>query len=438
VALHDRWSAAWIDCSALPAPSADNHAADPAIAFTLTEKGKVKILIAPNAFKGSCSASAAARAMARGLRRVLPAAELVEVPVADGGDGLVAVVIDVMGAESVEVRVTGPRFQPVTAPFAWLPHQRTAVIEMALASGLALLPEADRVATETTTRGTGELMIAALDLGAEQLIVGLGGSATNDGGIGMAAALGFRFADARGNPVAPTGAGLRDISRIDPTAADARLARVRVEAVCDVDNPLTGPKGATRVYGPQKGASPEQVELLDAGLDRLADLIERDLGKKVRDLAGAGAAGGLGAGLVAFCNASLRPGAELVLELVELERHLAGADLVLTGEGRIDAQTGFGKAPGAVGGRARRLGIPCIAIAGSLGTDVRLLWDTGIEAAVSLCPGPVSLAEAQARSEELLTDAAEQVLRIFLAGHRKGADAGREGNDLMVSRGSEK
>jgi glycerate kinase len=324
-----------------------------------------------------------------------------------------------MRAESVEVRVTGPRFQPVTAPFAWLPRQRTAVIEMALASGLALLPEEDRAATGTTTLGTGELMAAALDLGAETLIVGLGGSATNDGGIGMAAALGFRFQDAVGEPVVPTGGGLCDIRRIDATAADPRLAQVRVEAVCDVDNPLTGPSGAARVYGPQKGASPEQVERLDAGLFHLADLIERDLGRRVRDLPGAGAAGGLGAGLVAFCNASLRPGAEVVLELVELDRHLEGADLVLTAEGRIDGQTGSGKAPAAVGARARRRHVPCIAIAGGVGPDAGLLRTTGIDAAVSLCPGPVSLAEARARSEELLADAGEQVLRIFLAGYER-------------------
>jgi glycerate kinase len=382
----------------------------------------LKILIAPNALKGSCSARAAARAMARGLRRVDSTAELVQLPVADGGDGLVDLLTGTLGAERIEVEVTGPRFEPVESAFAWLPHRRTAVIEMALASGLALLPEPERVVTRTTTQGTGELMAAAMDLGAENLIVGVGGSATNDGGVGMARALGYRFLDAAGDPVAATGAGLLDIRRIEPSGADPRLRRVKCEAVCDVDNPLTGPRGAARVYGPQKGASPEDVELLELGLERLASLIERDLHKRVRDLAGAGAAGGLGAGLVAFCDATLRPGAELVLELVGLDRHLQGADLVLTAEGRVDGQTRFGKAPGAVGAHARRRRVPCIAIAGLLGEDVGLLRERGIDAAVSICPGPLSLAEAQARSEELLADAAERVLRIFLAGYRRGAD----------------
>ena len=376
----------------------------------------MKILIAPNALKGSCTASAAARAIARGLRRVEPAAELIEIPVADGGDGLADLVTHALGAERVAVNVSGPRFTPVEAAFAWLPERRTAMIEMALASGLALLPEASRDAMATTTKGTGELMVAALDRGAEVLVVGLGGSATNDGGIGMAAALGYRFLGAGGLPVTPVGGQLEEIIRIDASQVDPRLGRVRIEAMCDVDNPLTGPKGAACIYGPQKGASPEQVAMLDAGLGHLADLIERDLGRQVRDALGAGAAGGLGAGLMAFCNASLESGAELVLELVGFDRHLDGADLVLTAEGQIDGQTRFGKAPGSVGAHARRRGVPCVAIAGGLGEDLDRLHETGIDAVVSLCSGPMSLAEAQARSEELLANAAEQVLRIFLAG----------------------
>lgn len=378
----------------------------------------MKIVVAPNALKGSCTASAAARAMAEGLLRVDPAALVVPVPVADGGDGLADVVTHALGAETISARVTGPRFDPLEAEIAWLPDRRTAMIEMALASGLALLPEGRRDATATTTLGTGELMKAGLDLGAESLVVGLGGSATNDGGIGMASALGYRFLDADGRPVSPTGGNLSAIHRIDASATDPRLEGMRIEAICDVDNPLTGPQGAAHIYAPQKGATPEQVEALDAGLAHLADLIERDLGRKVRDLPGAGAAGGLGAGLVAFCDAALRPGAEVVLELVDLDRHLAGADLVLTAEGQIDGQTRFGKAPGAVAAHAKERGIPCIAIAGGLGQGVGLLHDAGIDAVVSLCLGPITLEQAQARSEELLADAAEQVLRIFLAARR--------------------
>jgi len=376
----------------------------------------VKIVLAPNALKGSCTATAAATAMAAGVARALPDAELVQVPVADGGDGLVDVLIRALDAERRVFRVSGPRFEPVQAALAWLPEQRTAVIEMALASGLALLDASERDPTATTTLGTGELMGHALDLGAERLVVGIGGSASNDGGIGMAAALGWRFLDRVGVPVVPTGAPLSLIQSIESAGVDTRLAAARVEAICDVDNPLTGPRGAAQVYAPQKGATPGQVASLDAGLEHLGHLIERDLGIAVHDIPGTGAAGGLGAGLVAFCGAALKPGAELVLELVGLDRQLAGADLVLTAEGRIDEQTVAGKAPAAVAAHAARLGVPCIAIAGSLGGDTAALHQAGVQAVFSLCPGPITLAQAQARAEALLERSAEQVIRAFLAG----------------------
>jgi glycerate kinase len=375
-----------------------------------------KIVLAPNALKGSCTAAAAAAAMARGIARALPDAVTIKLPVADGGDGLAEVLTTLLEAEARTVRVRGPRFAPVDAAVVWSPARRTAVIEMALASGLALLAETERDATVTTTLGTGELMRAALDLGAAHIIVGLGGSATNDGGIGMAQALGWRFTDTAGQPVEPIGARLADIARIDAAGRDPRLDGVHVEAVCDVDNPLTGPRGAAAVYGPQKGASPEQVAALDAGLAHLAALIERDLGLTVAELPGAGAAGGIGAGLVAFAGATLRPGAELVLDLLELERHLAGADLVLTAEGRIDAQTAHGKAPAAVAARAKACGIACIAIAGGIGEDIGGLHDIGVDAVFSLCRGPLTLEEAQRDAELLLADAAEHVVRAFFAG----------------------
>jgi glycerate kinase len=378
----------------------------------------VKVVVAPNALKGSLGAAAAAAALAAGVARVLPEAVVAQVPVADGGDGLVDVVAEVLGGERRPVTVTGPRFAPVRAELAWLPAQRTAVIEMALASGLALLDGAAPDPTAATTRGTGELMRAALDLGARHLIVGIGGSATNDGGIGMAEALGWRFTDAAGKPVRPVGGALAAIARLDGGGADPRLGEVRIEAVCDVDNPLTGPRGAARVYAPQKGATVDQVGALDAGLAHLAALIERDLGLSVDDIPGAGAAGGLGAGLLAFCGAVLRPGAEVVLDLVELDRHPEGADLVLTAEGRIDGQTRFGKAPAAVAAHAAARGIPCIAIAGGIGDDIASLHAIGIDAVFSLCQGPMTLAAAQRDSAALLARAAEQVLRAFLAGRR--------------------
>jgi glycerate kinase len=376
----------------------------------------MKIVLAPNALKHSSTASAAAAALAAGVRRVLPDAQLIQVPVADGGDGIADVLTHALGAEPRRFQVKGPRFAPITAELAWMAETRTAIVEMALASGLALLAESERDAAATTTLGTGELMRQALDLGATKLIVGIGGSATNDGGIGMATALGYRFLDGAGRPVEPVGRNLARIERIDAAGADPRLAAVRIEAICDVDNPLFGPHGAARVYGPQKGATPEQVEALDAGLAHLAALMRRDLGIDLSDRPGAGAAGGLGGGLLAFCGAELRPGAEVVLELVDLDRHLAGADLVLTAEGRIDSQSRFGKAPGAVAAHAARLGVPCIAIAGSLGDDIAALQQTGIDAAFSLCPGPIDLEQALARAEALLENTAEQVVRAFLAG----------------------
>lgn len=409
----------------------------------------MKILLAPNALKGSCGAGAAAQALARGVRRAAPGAELVAVPVADGGDGLLELALDVLAAQRIAVRVTGPRFAPVEAALAWVPERRLALVEMALASGLALVPEAERNPLRTTTRGTGELIRAALDLGAETLLVGIGGSATTDGGIGMASALGYRFLDAAGREVPPTGAGLAAIARIDASGADPRLARVDLQAVCDVDNPLTGPRGAAAVYGPQKGASPEQVARLDAGLAHLAALVaegfptgvcrSRDESSKpcvgatpkgitaqpspgaLAEQPGAGAAGGLGFGLRAFCGARLRPGAELVLEMLDFDRHLAGADLVLTTEGRLDSQTLAGKAPALVAARARQAGIPCIAIAGSLEPGLSGLADRGFTAALSLCPGPLCLTDAMAQAEDLLAAAAEQVVRIFLAGRQPPA-----------------
>jgi glycerate kinase len=281
---------------------------------------------------------------------------------------------------------------------------------------LALLAKERLNPLLTTTWGTGELIKAALDLECCHLIIGIGGSATNEGGIGMAAALGARFLDRNGHPVEPIGSALPRIEQIELTDLDPRLAAARIEVVCDVDNPLLGERGAARVYSPQKGATPEQIEILEAGLAHLAVVIERDLGLDVRDLAGAGAAGGLGAGLKAFLKAELRSGVELVLDLVEFEEQLRGADLVLTAEGQIDFQTASGKAPAGVAERARACGVPCIAIAGSVGSGLDALHDLGIHAVFSLCPGPVSLEQAMASGSAYLAAVAEQAVRAFLAG----------------------
>ncbi len=376
----------------------------------------MKIVVAPNAFKGSLTATEAAAAISAGIARVLPDAEIIQVGVADGGDGMVDVALEALQGERRSVRVNGPLQEPVEADYCHVPAMGLAAVEMALASGLVLLPDDRRDPMATTTLGTGELIVDALDQGATRIVVGIGGSATTDGGIGMATALGVRFLDEADQPVPPAGGALSRIRHIDMSGLDSRIPAVRVEAVCDVNNPLIGPDGAARVYGPQKGATPEQVEALDEGLAHLADVIQADLGLDVRNLPGGGAAGGLGAGLHAFLGAELRRGVDLVLDLVELDAKLAGADLAFTGEGQIDFQTAHGKAPAGVGAAARARGVPCIAIAGSVGTGVDTLRTVGINAVFSLCPGPISLKRAIADGGALISDAAEQVLQCYLAG----------------------
>ncbi len=375
----------------------------------------MKIVVAPNAFKGCLTASEAAHAMAFAIGQAFPDMEIAQAPVADGGDGLVDVAVEALGGELRHVAVTGPLFTPVDASFCYVERDRFAAVEMALASGLALVPMDQRDPTRTTTLGTGELIAAALDLGVSRIGVGIGGSATTDGGIGMASALGVRFLDAAGVSLRPVGGELGRIRRIDVSRLDPRVREVRIDAVCDVDNPLCGPKGAACVYGPQKGATPDQIKMLDAGLANLADVIERDLGVAVRDLPGAGAAGGLGAGLHAFLGAELKRGIDLVLDLVGLDEKLTDADLVVTGEGQIDFQTAFGKAPAGVGMTAMRHGIPCVAITGSIGDGVSNLVDVGIVAVFSLCSRPMTLDEAMTDAAILLGMSAEQVVRLFVA-----------------------
>ncbi len=381
----------------------------------------MKIVLAPNAFKGCLTASEAAVAMAEGAARVLPGAELVRVPVADGGDGLVDVAAEALGGKTHVVGVTGPLGERVDAAFCHVPEMCLAAVEMALASGLALLRPEQRDPLATTTLGTGELIAAALDLEVARLAVGIGGSATNDGGIGMAAALGARFLDGDGNAVEPVGRALGSIRRIDLSGLDPRVGDVEIEAVCDVDNPLCGPTGAAAVYGPQKGADPETIAILDAGLGNLADVIERDLGVDIRDLPGAGAAGGLGAGLKAFLGAELRRGVDVILDLVGLDAALAGADLAITGEGQIDFQSAFGKAPAGVGAAAKRRAIPCIALAGSVGAGLGELHEVGIDAVFPLANGPMTLEASMADAPALLAGATEHAVRLFAAARRAGS-----------------
>jgi glycerate kinase len=354
--------------------------------------------------------------MARGARTVWEQAEVVTVPMADGGEGTVEALVAGTGGRFVTRRVTGPLGRPVEARFGLLGDGETAVIEMAAASGLLLVPPAERDPRYTTTYGTGELIKAALDLGVRRIVCGIGGSATNDGGAGMVQALGGRLLRADGTEIGFGGAALLELDRIDLSGLDARLADVELLVACDVDNPLCGPRGAAAVYGPQKGATPEMVALLDQALGHLADVMARDLGREVRDLPGAGAAGGLGAGFMGFLGARLRPGVEVVTEAVRLDTLLEGAALVITGEGRTDGQTLAGKVPLGVARVAARQGVPVIVISGAVTPDADRLLDYHIAALLSICDGPMTLDEAMTRAAALLERATARALRLVRVG----------------------
>jgi glycerate 2-kinase len=354
----------------------------------------MKIVIAPDSFKESLSSLEAANAIERGFKSVFPNAVYSKVPMADGGEGTVQSLIDATNGLMKEQVVTGPLGEPVNAFFGLTGDGKTAVIEMAAASGLHLVPTNKRNPLVTSTRGTGELIAAALDLGVKHIIIGIGGSATNDGGAGMVQALGGRLLDESGNDIDPGGGALSKIATIDLTDLDARLKDVQMEVACDVDNPLTGPRGASAIFGPQKGATPEMVELLDQNLSHFANVAERELGKSFRNIAGAGAAGGLGAGLLAFLNADLKRGVDIILEAVNFEDVVKDADIVITGEGRIDSQTIYGKTPIGVAKAAKKYDVPVIGLAGSLSQDCDVVYEHGIDALFSIVPGVIPLSEA--------------------------------------------
>jgi glycerate kinase len=340
----------------------------------------VKILIAPDSFKESLSAMEVACEIEAGFREVFPEAEYRRVPVADGGEGTVEAMVAATGGRRVEVRVTGPLGEAVDAFYGLLGDGETAVIEMAAASGLELVAPEARNPLRTTSRGTGELIRHALDAGARRFVMGIGGSATNDGGAGMLQALGVRLMDAKGEEIGSGGGALAALARIDVSQLDARIAQSRIDVACDVDNPLTGPHGASATFGPQKGATPDMVRELDANLARFAQVLSRDLDATVSDVPGAGAAGGMGAAMLGVLGGRLRPGIEIVTETIGLDAMLDGVDLVVTGEGRIDGQTVHGKTPIGVARVAQARGIPVIGIAGSLADDAALVHAHGIDA----------------------------------------------------------
>ena len=376
----------------------------------------MRILIAPQSLKGSLTAAEAGQAIATGAKLAYPEAEIATIPVADGGEGTVQALVDATGGSIVEQTVTGPLGTPVAAFFGLLGDGHTAALEMAACAGLPLVPPDKRDPRITTTYGVGELILAALDAGCRHFIIGIGGSATNDGGAGMAQALDAALLTEDGKELARGGAALATLSHISISNMDPRLQECTVQVACDVNNPLCGPTGASAVYGPQKGATPEMVVQLDAALAHYAQIIERDLGLTVGNIPGAGAAGGLGAGLLTFLHATLRPGAQIVLEAVQLEEQMRAADLVITAEGQLDSQTAYGKSVGAVAAMAKRYGLPVLALAGSLGNGYQVVYTLGVDAVAVLPSGPMTLPYAMEHAAELTSDCAERALRLLRTG----------------------
>lgn len=376
----------------------------------------MKIVIAPQTFKGSISALDAARAMRDGVSRAAPDAEIALVPVADGGDGTLETLVEGSGGDIRPIEVTGPLGERRAAEWGAMGDRRTAVIEMARTSGLALVPAADRNPLIATTFGLGEAIASALDAGFRRFIIGIGGSATNDAGAGMAQALGVRLLDRAGADLPHGGAALANLRAIDMSGLDARIRECEMLVACDVNNPLTGPTGASAIYGPQKGATPQMVAQLDAALAHFARIALRDIGEDISEVPGAGAAGGLGGGLIAFTNARLMAGVDIVLDTVNLDAVLQDADLVITGEGSIDHSTIYNKAPVGVATRAKQRGIPVVAIAGSLGNGFQDVREHGIDALAAITTAPMTLDEASARAAELIADSAEQAIRLMQVG----------------------
>ena len=380
----------------------------------------MKIVIAPDSFKGSLTALQVAAAIEVGLRRVFPAASIEKVPMADGGEGTVQSLVDATDGEILTAQVLDPLGNPIDAQYGVLGDGITAVIEMAAASGLTLVPPDKRDPRVTTTYGTGELIRAALARGCRKLIIGIGGSATNDGGAGMAQALGAKLLTTDGEQIESGGGALASLNSIDLSDLDPRIPETETVVACDVNNPLTGKEGASHVYGPQKGATAEMIEVLDANLVHFDKILQRDLGKSVNTVPGAGAAGGLGAGLMAFLNASLKSGIEIVTEATQLSKQFAGADLVITGEGQINFQTVFGKTPVGVAKVAKTHNIPVIAIAGSIADRSDGVYDAGIDAMIDIVPEPMPLETAIEKATTLIETAAERAGRMVIVGTKIG------------------
>ena len=380
----------------------------------------MKIIVAPDSFKGSVSALEAANAIEQGIRRVFPDAVIDKIPMADGGEGTVQSLVDATGGHIQTHHVLAPLENEVEAKFGILADGETAVIEMASASGLTLVAPHERDPLRTTTYGTGQLIRAALEAGCRRLIIGIGGSATNDGGIGMAEALGIRLLDANGKQIPRGGGNLGQLRSIDITGLHPAISETETVVACDVNNPLTGPDGASHVYGPQKGATPEMIEVLDECLTHFDNILTETLGRSFNDIPGAGAAGGLGAGLMAFLNAELRLGVDIMIDAVNLKERVKGAALVFTGEGQLDFQTAFGKTPVGVAKTAKAHNIPVVAIAGGIAEGAEAVYEAGIDAMLGIVQEPMSLEDAVGDATRLIADTAEQTARLIAIGRHAG------------------
>ncbi len=376
----------------------------------------MKIVVAPDSFKGSLKSPEVARAMAAGAREACPTAEVVELPVGDGGEGTLDALVAATGGAFESHRVSGPLGDPIDARLGLLGDGRTVFVELAEASGLSRLARGRRDPLRVTSYGTGELLRAALRSGRPRVLIGIGGSATNDGGAGMLQALGVRLLDGRGRPLPPGGAALSELHAID--LSQLRIPEgLELQVACDVTNPLTGPDGASAVYGPQKGASAADLRILDAALAHYAQVAAQKLGKSFSNAPGAGAAGGVGYALLQFLGARLERGVRLVLDTLSFDACLNGADLVLTGEGKLDRQTtAFGKTLTGIGERSRAAGVPVLALAGALGADLGDYRAAGITAVQSIVPGPMTLDEAMDRAPELIRAAVRRSVELFEAG----------------------
>lgn len=380
----------------------------------------MRIVIAPDSFKGSLNAQKVADSITAGILKTDSSVECYKIPLADGGEGTTHCVIGVTGGRLLSRTVTGPLGEPVQAEFGICLDNRTAVIEAASASGLTLVPQDRRNPLLTTSKGTGELILAALAEGCKKIILGLGGSATNDGGLGILKTLGVRFFDREGQELGDKVRDLARLDRVDISSLDKRLQDVEFTLACDVDNPLCGPQGASAVYGPQKGADREQVEELDNLLGHYADVLEAAVGRRVREITGSGAAGGIAAGMLAVLDTRIVSGIEVVLELMAVEELLAKGeiDLVITGEGEINGQSVRGKVPVGVARLAKKYGIPVIAFTGCIGPESEKVYEQGIEAIVPIAPGPISLAESMSQVEILLEETAFRVAKLLRIGSK--------------------